>query len=79
MRLANFHDKMFLQKGYAFNNSITISGSKDKSDFLISVSNNKQNSNFKGNGDYQRSNLTTNLGFELAKNAGPDDCEMCGS
>ena len=62
------HYKMFLQKGYAFNNSVTISGSKDKSDFLISVSNNKQNSNFKGNGDYQRSNLTSNLGIELAKN-----------
>ena len=62
------HYKMFFQKGYAFNNSITISGSKDKSDFLISVSNNKQNSNFKGNGDYQRSNLTSNLGVELAKN-----------
>jgi TonB-dependent starch-binding outer membrane protein SusC len=61
------HYKMFFQKGYAFNNSVTISGAKDKSDFLISASNNKQNSNFKGNGDYQRSNLTTNLGFELAK------------
>ncbi len=62
------HYKMFLQKGYAFNNSVTISGSKEKSDYLISVSNNKQNSNFKGNGDYQRSNLTSNLGVELAKN-----------
>jgi TonB-dependent starch-binding outer membrane protein SusC len=62
------HYKMFLQKGYAFNNSVTISGSKDKFDYLISVSNNKQNSNFKGNGDYQRSNLTSNLGMELAKN-----------
>ncbi|MEP6711716.1 MAG: SusC/RagA family TonB-linked outer membrane protein [Ferruginibacter sp.] len=62
------HYKMFFQKGYVFNNSITISGSKEKSDFLISASNNKQNSNFKGNGDYQRSNLTTNFGVELAKN-----------
>ncbi len=62
------HYKMFFQKGYAFNNSVTISGSKDKMDYLLSASNNKQNSNFKNNGDYQRSNLTSNLGIELAKN-----------
>jgi TonB-dependent starch-binding outer membrane protein SusC len=62
------HYKMFFQKGYAFNNGITISGSKEKVDYLISASNNKQNSNFKNNGDYQRSNLTSNLGIELAKN-----------
>jgi len=62
------HYKMFLQKGYAFNNSITISGSKEKMDYLLSASNNKQNSNFKNNGDFQRSNLTSNLGIELAKN-----------
>lgn len=62
------HYKMFFQKGYAFNNSVTISGSKDKMDYLLSASNNKQNSNFKNNGGYQRSNLTSNLGIELAKN-----------
>ncbi len=62
------HYKMFFQKGYAFNNSVTISGSKEKMDYLLSASNNKQNSNFKNNGDYQRSNLTSNLGIELAKN-----------
>ncbi len=62
------HYKMFFQKGYAFNNALTISGSKDKMDYLISVSNNKQNSNFKNNGDYQRSNITSNVGIELAKN-----------
>ena len=62
------HYKMFFQKGYAFNNGITISGAKDKTDYLISASNNKQNSNFKNNGDYERSNLTSNLGIELAKN-----------
>ncbi len=62
------HDKMFLQKGYAFNNSIAISGSKDKMDFLIAGSTNKQNSNFKGNGGFERSNLTSNFGVELIKN-----------
>ena len=62
------HYKMFFQKGYVFNNSITISGNKEKTDFLLSVSNNKQNSNFKRNGDYQRSNFTSNFGIELFKN-----------
>jgi TonB-dependent starch-binding outer membrane protein SusC len=62
------HYKMFLRKGYALNNSISISGSKEKMDFLIAASTNKQNSNFKNNGDYQRSNLTSNIGIELIKN-----------
>jgi TonB-dependent starch-binding outer membrane protein SusC len=62
------HYKMFLQKGYAFNNSVSISSSKEKSDFLLSVSTNKQNSNFRGNGEFSRSNLTTNYGIELLKN-----------
>ncbi len=62
------HYKMFFQKGYVLNNSITISGNKEKVDFLISASTNKQNSNFVRNGDYQRSNLTSNFGVELFKN-----------
>jgi TonB-dependent starch-binding outer membrane protein SusC len=61
------HYKEFFQKGYAINNSISISGNKDKVDFLISGSYNKQNSNFVGNGDYARSNLTQNIGIELLK------------
>ena len=61
------HNKMFFQKGYAINNSVSISGNKDKVDFLVSVSNNRQNSNFKKNGDYARSNFTTNFGVELFK------------
>ncbi len=62
------HYDMFFQKGYALNNSVTISGNKDKVDFLVSGSNNKQNSNFKNNGDYSRTNLTSNVGVELFKN-----------
>jgi TonB-linked SusC/RagA family outer membrane protein len=61
------HYEMFFQKGQVLNNSISISGNKDKVDFLISASNNQQTSNFKRNGDYGRSNLTSNLGIELAK------------
>jgi TonB-dependent starch-binding outer membrane protein SusC len=62
------HYKTFLQKGYIFNNSVSISGSKEKVDFLVSGSTNKQNSNFKNNGLVERSNLTTNFGVELFKN-----------
>lgn len=62
------HFNMFLKKGYVLNNSVTISGSRDKVDFLLSASHNKQNSNFKDNGGYERSNLTGKFGIELAKN-----------
>ncbi len=62
------HYKMFFQNGYALNNAVTISGNKDKTSFLISASDNKQNSNFKNNGDYERSNLTTKFETELFKN-----------
>jgi TonB-linked SusC/RagA family outer membrane protein len=61
------HYKMFLQPGYATNNSVTISGAGPKVDYLFSASNNKQNSNFINNGDFQRSNLTSKIGVELAK------------
>ncbi len=61
------HYKEFFQKGYVLNNSVTLSGTRDKVDFILSASNNKQNSNFKGNGDYERSNITSKLGLELAK------------
>ena len=62
------HYKQFFQKGYSFNNSVTVSANKDKSDFLISVANNQQNSNFKHNGEYKKTNLTSNIGVELYKN-----------
>jgi len=62
------HFKMFLQTAYTTNNSIAVSGARDKIDFNISASDNRQNSNFKGNGDYSRSNLLTNIGIELSKN-----------
>ncbi|MEO5683433.1 MAG: SusC/RagA family TonB-linked outer membrane protein [Chitinophagaceae bacterium] len=60
--------KQFFKKGYAINNSISISASKDKFDFLVSASDNRQNSNFVNNGDYAKSNFSVNLGGEIAKN-----------
>ncbi len=62
------HYKMFFQNGYALNNSVTLSANKDKTSFFLSASSNAQNSNFKDNGDYQRSNLTSKIETELFKN-----------
>ncbi|GAA4739871.1 TonB-dependent receptor [Flavisolibacter ginsenosidimutans] len=62
------HNKMFFQTSYTTNNSIAISGARDRIDFNISASDNRQNSTFRGNGYYSRSNLNSNLGFELFKN-----------
>ncbi|TAH06667.1 MAG: SusC/RagA family TonB-linked outer membrane protein [Sphingobacteriia bacterium] len=58
---------MFFQNSTTLNNGVTISGNKDKMNFLLSASNNQANSPFKGNGDYSRSNLFSKLQFELAK------------
>ncbi len=62
------HYKEFFVPANTYNNSITISGSREKTDFLISASNNYQESNFKNNGYNSRSNLTSNIGAELFKN-----------
>jgi TonB-dependent starch-binding outer membrane protein SusC len=62
------HYKMFFETAYTTNNSITISGAKEKMDFSFAVSDNRQTSTFRDNGKYSRSNLLANLGVELAKN-----------
>ena len=62
------HYKMFFQTATTYNNSISINGSKDKFDFNISASDSRQESVFKGNGKYKRSNFTSNIGVELIKN-----------
>jgi TonB-dependent starch-binding outer membrane protein SusC len=61
------HYKMFFQSANTYNNSINISSSKEKTDFSFIVSDNKQETVFKNNGDFRRTNLTTNIGVELAK------------
>lgn len=62
------HYKMFFQTATTYNNSVSISGSKDKVDFNITASNSRQESVFKGNGKYERSNFVSNVGIELLKN-----------
>ncbi len=61
------HFSLFLKAAPTINNSVTISGGSGKIDFLFGVSNNYQESNFVGNGNYNRTNITANIGVELAK------------
>src|ERR1051326_3896306 len=62
------HNKMFFQTSYTKNNSISVSGGRDRVDFNLTASDNRQTTNFKGNGAYSRSNLASNIGVELFKN-----------
>ncbi|WP_336515243.1 SusC/RagA family TonB-linked outer membrane protein [Pollutibacter soli] len=62
------HYKMFFQTSHTFNNAIAVSGGRDRVDFNISASDNRQNTNFVGNGDYSRSNMISNIGVEIVKN-----------
>ena len=49
------------------NHSIAISGGGEKGDFTFSLSRNKQESNFKNLGGLERTNLSANIGAQLAK------------
>ncbi len=62
------HYNMFFQKSTTYNNSISISGARERVDFNISASDNRQNTNFVGNGDFARSNFMANVGVEIVKN-----------
>ncbi|WP_461114888.1 SusC/RagA family TonB-linked outer membrane protein [Spirosoma jeollabukense] len=59
--------KQVFQTGSTTNNSISISGASEKSDFAISAANNHTVSGVMKNGYIDRSNLTANLGTELFK------------
>lgn len=61
------HFKMFLQRAATVNNSLSFSGGSDKFDYMVGASDNRQASNFIGNGDFGRSNLSTNIGIDLVK------------
>ncbi len=61
------HFSQVFQTGSTANNSLSISGANDKSDFAISVANNHTVSPVLKNGTINRSNLTANIGFELVK------------
>ncbi len=55
------------KKGYTVNNNITFSGGSDKSDYSVSISNNKQVGSIVNNGDVNRTNFGINFGTELFK------------
>jgi TonB-dependent starch-binding outer membrane protein SusC len=60
------HLASFFVPANTLNNSLSISGGKDKFDFAFSLSNNYQGSNVTNNGDFKRTNITVNVGAELA-------------
>ena len=64
------HFAQMFQQGYTMNNALNISGGSDKSDFAISISNNKSKTSIMTdvNGGIERTNLTANIGTELFKN-----------
>jgi TonB-dependent starch-binding outer membrane protein SusC len=61
------HYDMFFQKANTYNNSINLSGAREKVDYSFVVSDNRQETVFKNNGDFSRTNLSVNLGLELFK------------
>jgi TonB-linked SusC/RagA family outer membrane protein len=61
------HFKQVFQTGTTSNNSLSISGANEKSDFAISLANNHTVSPVMKNGYVDRSNLTANIGTELFK------------
>ncbi|WP_461081943.1 SusC/RagA family TonB-linked outer membrane protein [Spirosoma flavus] len=61
------HYAYFFRPSNTYNNSISLTGGSDKVDFAFSVSNNQQESNVINNGNYQRSNILSNIGIQLAK------------
>ena len=61
------HLKEFLVSATQLNNSVSVSGGKEKLDFNFYASNNQANSNFKNQGYNNRSNFGANVGFEVFK------------
>lgn len=61
------HLAQLFKTAYTTNNSATISGATEKTDYSLAISNNHQQSNIRTNGYNDRTNLTTNLGTELFK------------
>lgn len=61
------HFKQVFQTGYTLNNSVSVSGGGDKSDFNFSVANSINESPILKSGKLNRTNLSLNLGMELFK------------
>jgi TonB-linked SusC/RagA family outer membrane protein len=61
------HFKQVFQKGSIYNNSLSISGGGEKSDFSVAVSNSHNITPVMKNGYLDRTNLSVNMGTELFK------------
>lgn len=61
------HFKQVFLKGFTLNNSISLSGGSDRTDYNLSVSNNLTESPILKNGRLNRTNLSLNVGTELMK------------
>lgn len=61
------HIAQLFQTGYTANNTIAFSGATENMDYSLTLSNNHQQSQIKTNGYNDRTNLTSNLGFDLFK------------
>jgi TonB-dependent starch-binding outer membrane protein SusC len=61
------HFKQIFQTGYTLNNSVSVSGGGDKSDFNFTVANNINQTPILKTGKLNRTNLSINLGTELFK------------
>lgn len=62
------HFNTYFRPSETINNSVNIAGGNSRSDFSVTLSNNYQSSPLRNNGDFNRTNLVTNLGATLAKN-----------
>ena len=60
------HFSYFFIPANTYNNTVSISGGKEKFDFAFSLSNNDQGSNVVNNGGFSRTNVTANIGAEIA-------------
>jgi len=59
------HFKQVFKTGHTINHNINISGANDNTDYAISVSSNQTLTPVMNNGNYDRYNVTTNIGTEL--------------
>ncbi|HMJ69905.1 MAG TPA: SusC/RagA family TonB-linked outer membrane protein [Cyclobacteriaceae bacterium] len=59
------HFDQVFKKGYTTNNTLSLSGASDKSDFSIALANNHTLSPVMQNGAVDRSNISVNVGTEL--------------
>ncbi len=62
------HFKQMFKKGSTWNHSLNISGASGKMDYSLALSHNNTLTPILKNGNYERTNLSANLGTEVFKN-----------